>query len=226
MPTKDGFAPDHSLPPVLADEPEQQGTGKPRDRAVMWSRVLKASILVATFGVVILGLMLFADVTASLVDKSALQPGTDQSTPTNQSTADAAEALQPTPKDAATSDEIAGASESAGQKTESSELSQFQVWTPEKDAQAQVGPAQSVQYGTGTGCGKCLSTSPAHAKAPPAQSIAARSELPPVQNPRKKVHREKNARAQVPPVQHPRAQDRSAQNAQAPSFLQIFGWRN
>ena len=226
MPTKDGFAPDHSLPPVLADEPEQQGTGKPRDRAVMWSRVLKASILVATFGVVVLGLTFFADVTASLVDKSALQPGTDQSTPTIQATADAAEALQPTPNDAATSDEIAGTSESAGQETENSEPSQLQVWAPEKDAQAQVGPAQSVQDGPGTGCGKCLSTSPAHAKAPPAQSIAARSELPPVQNPRKKVHREKNARAQVPPVQHPRAQDRSAQNAQAPSFLQIFGWRN
>ena len=105
MPTKDRFAPDHSLPPVLADEPEQQGTGKPRDRAVMWSRVLKASILVATFGVVVLGLTFFADVTASLVDKSALQPGTDQSTPTIQATADAAEALQPTPNDAATSDD-------------------------------------------------------------------------------------------------------------------------
>src|SRR3954452_921882 len=137
MPTKDGFAPDHSLPPVLADEPEQQGTGKPRDRAVMWSRVLKASILVATFGVVILGLTLFAEVTASLVDKSALQPGTDQSTPTNQSTAEVAEALQPTRKDAATSHEIAGTSESAGQKTENSEPSQFEVWAAEKDAQAQ-----------------------------------------------------------------------------------------
>ena len=212
MPTKDRFAPDHSLPPVLADEPEQQGTGKPRDRAVMWSRVLKASILVATFGVVILGLMLFADVTASLVDKSALQPGTDQSTPTNQSTADAAEALQPTPKDGATSDEIAGTSESVGQKAENSEPSQFQVWAAEKDAQAEVGPAQSVQDGS------CPSTSP--------PSIAARAELSPVQNPRKKIHREKNARAQVPAVRHPRAQDRSVQNAQAPSFLQILGFRN
>src|SRR5437763_960348 len=226
MPTKDGFAPDHSLPPVLADEPEQQGTGKPRDRAVMWSRVLKASILVATFGVVVLGLTFFADVTASLVDKSALQPGTDQSTPTIQATADAAEALQPTPNDAATSDEIAGTSESAGQETENSEPSQLQVWSPEKDAQAQVGPGQSVQDGPGTGCGKCLSASPAHAKAPPAPSIAARAERPPVQNPRTTVHREKNARAQVPHVQHLRAQDRSVQNAQAPSFLQIFGWRN
>src|SRR5436309_13290530 len=121
MPTKDRFAPDHSLPPVLADEPEQQGTGKPRDRAVMWSRVLKASILVATFGVVILGLTLFADLTASLVDKSALQPGTDQSTPTNQSTADAADALQPTPKAAAPSEQIPGTSESIGQQKANSD---------------------------------------------------------------------------------------------------------
>ena len=79
MPTKDRFAPDHSLPPVLADEPEQQGAGKPRDRAVMWSRVLKASILVATataIGIAILSVgnpvTLVAYVTASLVDKSAL----------------------------------------------------------------------------------------------------------------------------------------------------------
>src|SRR5207248_6679767 len=81
-----------------------------------------------------------------------------------------------------------------------------------------------IRVRTVTGVQTCALpiSSPAHAKAPPAQSIAARSELPPVQNPRKKVHREKNARAQVPPVQHPRAQDRSAQNAQAPSFLQIF----
>src|SRR5947207_14758160 len=100
---------------------------------------------------------------------------------------------------------MAGASESAGQKTESSELSQFQVWAAEKDVQAQVGPAQSVQDGPGTGCGKCPSTSPADAKARPVPSTAARAELPPEQNPRKKIRREKNARAQVPPVQLPRA---------------------
>ena len=42
MPTKDGFNPDHPL--FLADEPEQQGIGKAWDRAVISSRVLKASI--------------------------------------------------------------------------------------------------------------------------------------------------------------------------------------
>ena len=105
MPTKNGFDPDHS-PLFLADEPEQEGIGKAWDRAVILSRVLKASILVATataIGIAILSVgnpvTLFADVTASLVDKSALQPGTDQSTPTIQSTADAP-ALPLTAKDA------------------------------------------------------------------------------------------------------------------------------
>ena len=124
MPTKDGSYPDHPLPLFFADEPEQQGIGKAWDRAVISSRVLKASILVApatAIGMAILSVgnpvTLFADVTASLVDKSALQPGTDQSTPTIQSTADA-QALPLTAKDAPTRDEIAAASESAGQKSD------------------------------------------------------------------------------------------------------------
>ncbi len=48
MPTKDGFNPDHPFPRFLTDEPEQQGIGKAWDRAVISSRVLKASILAAT----------------------------------------------------------------------------------------------------------------------------------------------------------------------------------
>ncbi|MGV7214783.1 hypothetical protein, partial [Bradyrhizobium sp. UFLA05-112] len=129
MPTKDSFDPDYSLPLFLADEPEQQGIGKAWDRAaVISSRVLKACILVATataIGVAILSVenpvTLFADVTASiaeatasLVDKSALQPGTDRSISTIQSTADA-EALPPTAKDAPSRDEIAAVPEPAGQ---------------------------------------------------------------------------------------------------------------
>jgi hypothetical protein len=47
-PTKDGFNQGHPLPPFLADGPEQQGIGKAWDRAVISSRVLSASILVAT----------------------------------------------------------------------------------------------------------------------------------------------------------------------------------
>jgi len=118
-PTKENR--DNSLPLFLTDEPEQQSIGKAWDRAVISSRVLKASILVATataIGVTILSVgnpvKLFAEVTASLVDKSALQPGTDQSTPTMQSIFDA-QALPPTAKDALTRDQITAFSEPAGQ---------------------------------------------------------------------------------------------------------------
>jgi hypothetical protein len=254
MPTKDGF-PDHS-PLFLADEPEQEGIGKAWDRAVIPSRVLKASILVATataIGIAILSVgnpvTLFADVTASLVDKSALQPATDQSTPTIQSTADA-QALPPTAKDAPTRDEIAAASESAGQsQTESSEPSsealfrQFQAWAAEKDAQAQVGPVESVQDAPAqvvqNAPAQVAENAPAHvaenarAALRPMQKHrhvrpvhSARAEIRPVQNPRKKVRREQNAPVQVPPAQDARAQDQSMQNAPSPSFLQTLGWRN
>jgi len=247
MPTKDGFNPDHPL--FLADEPEQQGIGKAWDRvAVISSRVLKASILVATataIGIAILSMgnpgTLVAYITASLVDKSALQPGTDQSTPTIQSTADA-QALPPTAKDAPTRDEIAAASEPAGQsQTENSEppsealFRQFQAWAAEKDAQAQVGPVQHVQDATAQVVQNAPAQVAENARAPlrPMQKHrhvrpvhSARAEIRPVHNPRKKVRREQNARVQVPPAQDARAQDQSVQNAEAPSFLQTFGLRN
>ena len=249
MPTKDGFNPDHPLPLFLADDPEQQGIGKAWDRAVILSRVLKASILVATataIGIAVLSVgnpvTLFADVTASLVDKSAVQPGTDQSTPTIQSTADA-QASPPTAEEAPTRDEIAAASESDGQsQTENSEPSsealfrQFQAWAAENDAHAQVGPVQSVQDAPAqvvqnAAPAQVAENAPAplrpmqkHRRVRPVQS--ARAEIRSAQNPRKKIQREQNARAQVPPAQDARAQDQSVQNAQAPSFLQTFGWRN
>jgi hypothetical protein len=102
--------------------------------------ILRASILIATttaIGVSVLSvgnpMTLFADVTASLVDNSRLQPSIDHSTPIIQSIADS-QALPPTAKDAPTRDEIA-ASEPAGQdQKETSEPSsealfkQFQAW--------------------------------------------------------------------------------------------------
>src|SRR5205814_8108534 len=98
MPTKDGFTPDHPLPLFLserADESEQPGIVIALDRAVIWSRILKTSILVVAaaaigFAIVSVGnpLMLFANATASLVATSAPQDGTDHSTPTIQSTTD------------------------------------------------------------------------------------------------------------------------------------------
>src|SRR6202035_1604688 len=71
---------------------------------VIWSRVLKTSILVITAAVIAFLLVgsrvaFFANITALLVDISAFRPGTDQSTPTIQSTADA-QPLLPIAKDA------------------------------------------------------------------------------------------------------------------------------
>ena len=162
-------------------------------RAVISSRVLDASILVATataIGVTILSLgnplALVAEV------KSAPQPGADQSmaiiqTSAMLSTADA-EALPPTAKDASTH-EIAAASELACQtKTENSEPSssealfrQFQAWAAEQDARAKLGrDAQKHRS-------------------------AARAEIQNTQESRARV-RQQSARAQARPVQEARVE--------------------
>jgi hypothetical protein len=86
MPMEDGFDPDHRLPHFLADRPKRHLIGKACDRAVVSSRLFKASILIAAAtatGIVVLSVgghpgPLFADVTASLVGNSGLQPDTDQ----------------------------------------------------------------------------------------------------------------------------------------------------
>jgi hypothetical protein len=227
MSTRDDFNPSHPLPLFLADEPEQQYIGTFWDRVL--SRVLKASIVVATataIGIAILSVgnpvALFAYLTASLVDKSALEPGTDLSTPAIQSTADA-QAL-PTARDAPTPNEIAAAPEPAGQsQKEISEPSsealfkQFEAWAADKDAQAQVGPVQSVEDGAQAAENARARPMQKHRHVRPVYS--ARAEIPPVH--RKKVRPEQNARVPVAP-----AQDHSVQNAQAPSFLPTFGWRN
>jgi hypothetical protein len=108
MPTKDGLTNDHSLPLFLtehAEDPEQWDIGKAWDRAVISSRILKTSILVVTataIGVAVMSVgnpvVLLANVTASLFDTSALQPGTGQSMPTIQPTTGAQDLL-PTARD-------------------------------------------------------------------------------------------------------------------------------
>jgi len=107
MPMKDDFSPDNLLPIFLserADKPERSATGIALDRTIIWSRVLKTSILVVTAAVIAFLLVgnsvaFFANITASLVDISAVRPGTDQSTPTIQSTANA-QPLLPIARDA------------------------------------------------------------------------------------------------------------------------------
>jgi hypothetical protein len=263
MPTKDGFSPGHPVPVFLADELEEQGIGKAWDTAAISSLVLKASIWVATataIGIAILSVgnpaTLFADVTASfedvtasLIDKSAPKLGTDQSTPTVQSTA-GAQALPPIAQDPPTSTEIVAASEPAGQiQTENSEpvsealFKQFQAWADEKDAQAQAEPVQDAPTQVGQNSLAQVEEKP-RASSRPVQKHRniravhnARAEIRAVHNARKKIRRERNARVQAPPVQDARAQQQGqpVQNAQAPlqapslqapSFLQTFGWRN
>jgi hypothetical protein len=190
---------------------------------------------------------LFADVTASLVGNSGLQPGTEQSTPEIQSTADAQD-LPLTVKEAPARDEIA-TSEPGGQDgTEKNEpppealFRQFQAWAAEKDAQADVGSVQPVQDSPAQVVQDAPTKVAENARAPlrlmqkrrhvqPVQNARAEMRM---QNSRRKIRREQNtqdARAQntrrveAPPAPDTRAQDQSLQTAQPPSFLQTFGLR-
>ena len=242
MPTN-GFSPDYPLPLFLAGEPEQQDVGKAWDRAVFSSRVLKAGILVTAATAIAMGITVvsvgnpmtlfanvpaLADVTASVVDKSALQLGPDQSTPTIQSTADA----QPLAvRDAPTRDEIAAASESAGQsQSENSESSsdalfrEFQAWAAEKDAHPQVGPVQSVQDAPAQVAENARAHRRPMQKNRNVRPVHSAGEE--IRHARKKVRREQNARVQIRSVQDAPAQEQSVQNAQAPSFLQSLGLRD
>jgi hypothetical protein len=238
MSTKDGFNPDHRLPLFLcenAGELEQADIEQALDRAVISSRILKTGILVVTataIGIAILSagspVVLFANVMASLVDTSASQPGTGQSTPTIQSTADAD--LPPIAKEAPTRDEIAIASEPADQtQSKISEppagalLKQFQAWAAEEDARALVvQPAQDAQAQDGSAQPVQDAPAPAVQEAPapavqeaPAQVVQdAPAQIRPMQKHRH-VRRVQNARAEIRPARHPRAMVRREQNARA-----------
>jgi hypothetical protein len=236
MATKDGFNRSRPLPVFLADQAGQQGIGIARDRAATSSRVLKASLLIATATVIGIAVLwvgnpaaLFADVTASLVGNSGLRPGTDQSPPTIQLTSDAAQALPPTARDTPTRNEIAG-SDPAGQgQTEKSEpppealFRQFQAWAAEKDAQADVesirpvqdAPARVVQSAPAEAAENArpslrIMQKPRHVR--PVRDARAETRL---QNPRKELKRPQAARAQVPPAQDARAQNARAEAARA-----------
>jgi hypothetical protein len=233
-PTKDGYDQNHPLPFGLVDEVEQRGIGKAWDGAVI-SRVLKAGIGGATAAAILVAILwvgnlpatFLADLTASLVDKAALQPGTDQSTPTIQSTADA-QALPPTAKDAPTRDEMAAATEPADRnQTENSEPPSDASLALDKDTQARVGPVEPVQDAPAQVAQNAPAPVDANARAPlrllqkdrhvrPVHH--ARAEIRPVQNPRKKVRQEQTARAS--------ARDARAQDQPMQDFLQIFGRHN
>jgi hypothetical protein len=240
MPTKDDFAPDYRLSVFLsqhANEPEQPGIGIARDGAVIASRI-KTSILVVTATAIAIVWMenpvaLFANVTASLVEISAFQLGTDQSTPTIRSTT-SPEALPPTARDmppvnsganpesalpsddktvardALTRDEIAAALEPADQsQTENQSadalLKQFQAWAADEDARVLVvQPLQDARAQVGS-----------------VQSVQDGQEqvvqnAPALVRPMREhrhVRRVQNARAEMWPGRHPGAKVRRQQNA-------------
>ena len=249
MATEDGFQPDRS--PIFlsgnAEETEQPDIGKAWDIAIISSRILKTSIVAVTvtaIGIAILSIgnpvALVANVTDWWVDKPALQPDAEPSTPTVQSIASTQD-LPPTTTDAPPRDEIAAAVEPAdqsraevgqnqaevGQPVTEALFKQFQAWAAEEETRAQAGPAQPVQAAPV----RAVQDAPAQVRPVKKQRRVrslqnARAEIRSQRNHRARVREEQDPRGQVPPVADPRAQDQSMQNAQAPSFLQSLGLRN
>ncbi|UPK07411.1 hypothetical protein [Bradyrhizobium sp. 170] len=242
MANKDGFPLDDRYPVFLSEQAEETGQpdiGKVLGRAAISSRILKASILVATataIGIAILSVgdpvALVADITASWVDKPALQPDTDPSTPAIQSIASTQD-LPTTTSDAPARDEIAAAVEPAdqaqteiGQPPTEALFKQFQAWAAEEETRAQVVPIQPVQNARA----QAVQDAPAqvrpvkkHRRVRSVQN--ARAEIRHQRNPRAKLREEQNAREQAPPVPDARAQEQPVQNGQFPSLLQSFGLR-
>ncbi|UPJ53052.1 hypothetical protein IVB30_18060 [Bradyrhizobium sp. 200] len=243
MANKDGFPPDDRFPVFLSEQAEETGQpdiGKALNRAAVSSRILKTSIwaVAATaIGIAILSVgdpvALVANVTATWVDKPALQPDADSSTPAIQSIASTQDSPATT-MDTPTRDEIAAAVEPAdqsqaeiGQPLTEALFKQFQAWADEKDTQAKVEPVRPLQDAQA----QAVQDAPAqvrpvkkHRRVRSVQN--ARAEIRHQRNPRAKVREEQNAREQAPPVPDPRAQEQPAQNSLFPWLPQSFGLRN
>jgi hypothetical protein len=219
MATEDGFDPGDPLPLFLsADEPER---GIANDKAVISLRGLTASVLVAAavaIGITVLSnqVTLFAGVTASLVDNSAPQPGTDQPTPTIQSaviqSTDVVEVLPPTAKDAPTRE--IGAPEPASQSQKENDQAslealfrEFQAWAAKQDAHVLAKPVQD----------DAAPVRPTQKQRRARTIRNARAEIRYAQEQRANVQRR---RVQARPVQDAQAQTQSVQNAEPPSFLE------
>ena len=185
MPAKDGFRPDDRFPlirPEHTDEAKQPGIGKSWGRAVVSSQILKISVLAVTaIGVAILLLRnsveIFANVTDSPVDISALQPGTGQPTPSA-----GAEALPPTARNGTTRGEIAGAFEPADQgQTEIRQPSARSLVEPIPGLGGRRRYTGTGRAGTArtrcssTGCTRCPSAGSARARASTGSARAKRA---------------------------------------------------
>ncbi|WP_108513516.1 hypothetical protein [Bradyrhizobium algeriense] len=243
MVTKDGFPPDDRYPVFLSEQAEetvQPDIGKVLGRAALSLRILKASILgvtaTAAIGIAILSVgdpvALVANVTATWVDKPALQPDTDPPAPAIQSIASTQD-LPTTTSDAPVRDEIAAAVEPADQSqaeiahplTEAL-FKQFQAWADEQDTRAQAVPVQPVQVAPV----RVVQDAPAqvrpvkkHRRVRSVQN--ARAEIRPPRQHRVRT-REESAPMPIAPVPDARAPEQQpVQNSQTPGLLQSFGFR-
>jgi hypothetical protein len=245
MATKDGFQPDR--PPIFLSEPAEEigqpDFGKAWERAVISSRILKASIWAVAATAIGIAILLVGDpvalvenVTATWVEKPALQPDADPSVPAIQTiagTQDLPATTSDAPaRDAPARDEIAVASEPADQKqteigqppTEAFLLKEFEAWAAKQDSRAQIEPVPPAQAAPA----QVAQDAPAQAqptkKHRRARSVHnARAEVRTQRNHRARVREEQNARVEVPDA---RAQEQAVQNAQTPSLLQSLGFRN
>ena len=150
MAAKDGFDADDALLLFLSTHEPEQNIGN--DRPIILLRVvLKASILVAmaiAIGVAPVENPVKISAKASLFDKAASPPSTDQSAPIIQSaliqSTAGAEALPPTVKNAPSQTRT----ENSGSSSESL-FREFQAWSAEQDARAlakvRVAPAPVVK---------------------------------------------------------------------------------
>jgi hypothetical protein len=218
MSMKDPFSPDPCIH-QLRSEPR----GKARHRAASSLRILKRGLLVAVATAV--GFVLFpventakilADVTASLVDGTALRPHHYQPSPISQSDTDAQAPADAQALSIAKNEPISGESAAAEpveqNHTEIREPStetlfkQFQAWAAEKDAQQlateqpvpdlpepQTAPARVVEKTGG-------SIGPVQKDRHVQRVDNARTRIS-MQEPRKEIRRPQNARVIVPPVQ-------------------------
>ncbi len=243
MATNDGFPPDDHVPFFLSEHAEQTGQpdiGNALGRATFSSRILKASILgvtaTAAIGIAIVSMgdpvALVANVTATWVDKSTLQPdNTPQPAPAIQSIADTQD-LPTTTSDAPAREEVAAAVEPAdqsqpetGQPLTEALFKQFQAWADEQDTRAQVEPQQPVQVApvrVEQDAPTQVRPVKKHRRVRSVQN--ARAEVRPQRNHRART-REESAPIPIAPVPGARAPEQPVQNSQTPGLLQSFGFR-
>jgi hypothetical protein len=222
---------------LSADEPEQ---GIANGRAVISLRFVMASILIATAtatGISILSAEnpVTADVPASLADKSAPQPGTDQSTPIIQSvaiqpTADA-EPLPRAEQESSTREinapepkQDAAAPAIPRTRTENDEASleglfrKFQAWNAEQDARDLAKPVQDDPATVAKNASASARPMQMHRRAQAVRN--ARADMIRHVRERRANVRRQNERVQARAVRDARAQTQYVQDAEPPSFLE------